>query len=77
MLKSDRTVIHVEVKGTQDHYYFGSAAAMFDEPRVKDLLGITYQTFRKKAFSESHPYENQFVIVRKGKLQTMIHDNDE
>ena len=77
MLKSDRTVIHVEVKGTLDHYYFGSAAAMFDEPRVKDLLGITYQTFRKKAFSESHPYENQFVIVRKGKLQTMIHDNDE
>jgi hypothetical protein len=77
MLKSDRTVIHVEVKGKQDHYYFGSAAAMFDEPRVKDLLGITYQTFRKKAFSESHPYENQFVIVRKGKLQTMIHDNDE
>ncbi len=77
MLKSDRTVIHVEVKNTQEHYYYGSAAAMFDEPRVRELLGITYQTFRKKAFSESHPYENQFVIVRKGKLKTMIHDNDE
>lgn len=77
MLKPERTVIHVEVKDTHEHYYFGSAAAMFDDSRVKALLGISYQTFRKKAFSETTPYENQFIVVRKGKLQTIIHENAE
>ena len=77
MLKPERTVIHVEVKDTHEHFYFGSAAAMYDDSRVKSLLGIAYQTFRKKAFSETNPFENQYVIVRKGKLQTMIHENEE
>lgn len=76
MLKPERTVIHVEVKDTHEHFYFGSAAAMYDDSRVKSLLGIAYQTFRKKVFSENHPFENQYVIVRKGKLQTMIHENE-
>lgn len=74
MLKSDRTVIHVEVKDTQDHYYFGSVAAMYDDSRVKNLLGIAYQTFRTKKLSEGNPYENEFVIVRKGKLRTILHE---
>ncbi len=76
MLKQDRTIIHVEVKETHDHFYFGSAAAMYEDSRVKNLLGIAYQTFRTKRVSEDHPYENEFVIVRKGSLNTILHDKD-
>lgn len=75
MLKQDRTIIHVEVKDTHDHYYFGSAAAMFEDSRVKNLLGIAYQTFRKKRVSSDKPYENQYLIVRKGNLNTILHDS--
>ena len=52
MLKQDRTIIHVQVKDTDEHFYFGSAAAMFEDSRVKNLLGIAYQTFRKKRISK-------------------------
>ena len=74
MLKQDRTIIHVEVKDTHEHFYFGSAAAMFEDSRVKNLLGIAYQTFRKRRVSENNPYENEYVIVRKGSLNTILHD---
>ena len=74
MLKQDRTIIHVEVKDTHEHFYFGSAAAMFEDSRVKNLLGIAYQTFRKRRVSENNPYENEYVIVRKGSLYTILHD---
>lgn len=73
MLKPDRTVIHVEVKDTHDHFYFGSVAAMFEDSRVKNLIGIAYQTFRTKKFSDENPFENDFIIVRKGRLNTILH----
>ena len=77
MLKQDRTIIHVEVKDTHDHFYFGSAAAMYEDSRVKNLLGIAYQTFRTKRVSVDHPYENKYVIVRKGELNTILHDKED
>ena len=73
MLRHTRTIIHVEVKDSHEHFYFGSAAAMFEDSRVKYLLKIKYQTFRAKHISEDHPYENEFVIVRKGDLNTIDH----
>ena len=73
MLKQDRTIIHVEVKDTHEHLYFGSAAAMFEDTRVRELLRIKYQTFRTKRVSEDRPYENESVIVRKGNLNTINH----
>ena len=76
MLKQDRTIIHVEVKDAHEHFYFGSAAAMFEDSRVKNLLGIAYQTFRKRRVSENNPYENEYVIVRKGKLNTILHGEE-
>ena len=75
MLKQDRTIIHVEVKDTHEHFYFGSAAAMFEDSRVKNLLKIKYQTFRAMRISEDKPYENEFVIVRKGDLNTIDHSD--
>ena len=75
MLKQDRTIIHVEVKDTHEHLYFGSAASMFEDSYIKNLLGIAYQTFRKKRFGESIPFENEYVIVRKGNLHTILHNS--
>ena len=73
MLKHDRTIIHVEVKDTHEHFYFGSAAAMYEDSRVKDLLKIKYQTFRTKRVSLDRPFENEYLIVRKGNLNTINH----
>lgn len=73
MLKHNRTIIHVEVKDTHEHIYFGSAAAMFEDPVVKGLLKIKYQTFRTKRIAPGKPYENDRVIVRKGFLSTIDH----
>jgi hypothetical protein len=64
----------VEIKDTHEHFYFGSAAAMFEDSRVKNLLKIKYQTFRTKRVSVEKPYENEFVIVRKGNLSTIDHN---
>ena len=73
MLKQDRTIIHVEVKDTHEHYYFGSVAAMYDDSRLRELLSIRYQTFRTKGLSEANPFENEHLIVRKGDLNTIEH----
>ena len=73
MLNQDRTNIHVEVKDTREHLYYGSAAAMFEDKRLRMLLGIKYQTFRTKRISEEQPFENEYVIVRKGDLNTINH----
>ncbi|MBQ6198557.1 MAG: hypothetical protein IJK44_04910 [Bacteroidales bacterium] len=73
MLKHNRTIIHVEVKDTHEHLYFGSAAAMFEDARMRDLLRIKYQTFRTKRVSDQKPFENEYVIVRKGNLNTINH----
>lgn len=73
MLKQDRTIIHVEVKDTHEHFYFGSAAAMFEDSRIKNLLGIAYQTFRRKRICANKVYENDLIIVRKGSLNTRLH----
>jgi hypothetical protein len=73
MLKHNRTIIHVELKDTHEHCYFGSVAAMFDDSRMRDLLSIKYQTFRTKRLAENHPFENEHIIVRKGLLGTIDH----
>ena len=75
MLKQDRRIIHVEVKDTHEHFYFGSVAAMFEDSRVKCLIGIAYQTFRTKKISEDNPFENEYIIVRKGNLLTILHED--
>jgi hypothetical protein len=77
MLKHDRTIIHVELKDTHEHYYFGSAAAMYEDARMRELLEIKYQSFRTKRVSQDNPFENGRVIVRKGNLNTIVHDTVE
>mgnify|MGYP003409310433 FL=1 len=77
MLKEDRQVIHLEIKETGEHHYFGSVSALFVV--YEDLMGIKFQTFRAKAkdtFTEEIPFENEKVIVRKGKLKTISHSTN-
>ena len=40
---------------------------------IKNLLKIKYQTFRTKRVSADSPYENEYIIVRKGDLATIDH----
>lgn len=75
MLKQERSVVHVEIKDTHEHFYFGSVAAMYQDSRVKKLIGLAYQTFRTKHFSEDNPFENEFIVVRKGKLKTILRED--
>lgn len=73
MLKKTQSLIHVEFKDSHENLYFGSIAAMFDEPRVKERIGISYQTFRTKGLAEEKPFENEHILIRKGNLLTMVH----
>ena len=73
MIRHNRTIIHVELKDTHEHLYFGSVAAMFEDRRMQQLLAIKYQTFRTKGLAIDHPFENQHLIVRKGELGTIDH----
>ncbi|MBR1706900.1 MAG: hypothetical protein IJ721_08990 [Bacteroidales bacterium] len=63
----------MELKQTHEHFYYGSVAAMYDDGRIRPLLTIKYQTFRTKGLSEEHPYENDHLVVRKGRLGTIDH----
>ena len=73
MLTHKRTIVHVEIKASGEHRYYGSAAAMYEDNDLRDMLGIKYQTFRTKGLSASHPFENKYLIVRKGYLGTIDH----
>ena len=78
MLKKDRQVIHLEIKKTGEHHYFGSMTALYEE--YGELMGMKHQTFRLKAkhiLTETKQYENDAVIVRKGKLKTISHSSKE
>ncbi len=72
-MKPVQRLLHVHLKDSGEDFYFGSAAAMFVDSRVKSLLGMSYKTFRNKKIAVNEPYENEFVIVRRGVLLTREH----
>ena len=71
--KFEKKVVHVIFKGEtrekDKHAYFGSVACIFDHYTDKQV-GITYGTLRNIGLSETKPYENDKVIILKGKLLT-------
>lgn len=73
-MKPVQRLLHVHLKDSGEDFYFGSAAAMFVDSRVKSLLGMSYKTFRNKKIAVNEPYENEFVIVRRGVLLTREHN---
>lgn len=72
-MKPVQRLLLVHLKDSGEDFYFGSAAAMFVDSRVKTLLGMSYKTFRNKKIAINQPYENEFVIVRRGVLLTRDH----
>lgn len=72
-MKQIQRLIHVHVKDSGEDFYFGSAASMFVDSRVKCLLGMSYKTFRNRKIATEAPYENEYVIVKRGVLLTKEH----
>lgn len=65
--KKERTVIHVYIKATNTHHYFGSIANIYEHLLLDDI-GITYGSLRNFGLSSEKPYENTKCIIRKGLL---------
>lgn len=74
-MKQIQRIIHVHIKESGEDFYFGSAAAMFADSRINILLGMAYKTFRNKGIASKNPYENEFVIVKRGILLTREQDD--
>ncbi len=66
-MKKERTVIHVYIKNSDSHYYFGSIANIF-EHFSRNEVGIGYASLRNFGLSANKPYENARCVIRKGLL---------
>ena len=66
--KQERTVIHLYLKETDTHLYYGSMANIF-EFYGKEDIGIRFGSLRNFGLSPNNPYENEKVVIRKGILQ--------
>ena len=67
MEKKERTVIHVFLKQSDTHHYFGSIANIYEHLLLDDI-GISYGSLRNYGLSSEKPYENAKCIIRKGLL---------
>lgn len=65
-----RKVIHVELLGSGEHFYFGSMSAIYDhfKGEAKELLGISYSSLRNVGLSPEKPYKNKKCVIREGEL---------
>ncbi len=62
-------VIHLYIKETNKHYYFGSLQAMCDV-FDKEVIGIVYTSLKRVKLKEKGLYENNKCVIRQGKLVT-------
>lgn len=62
--KQERKVVHVEIRSSGEHHYFGSKVGAYDH--LGERLGVSYNYFSQLKL----PYENKEVIVREGILKT-------
>lgn len=68
-MDKQRRIIHLYVKETHEHYYFGCLSAIY-EYFNKEQLGIAYSSLRTRKISNLGMYENRKVIIRQGYLLT-------
>lgn len=69
MPKFEKTVIHLTIKAGDQHSYYGSLACIFDH-HSEEEIGVKYSKLRNYGISQDKPFENQKVIIRKGRLLT-------
>lgn len=74
-MRAFRKIVHVYVKDSREDFYYVSAAAMFNDPRIQPLMGMAYKTFRKHKYGSEEPYENDYVVVKRGVI--LGHDKNE
>ena len=60
-----RHVIHLHFIGTDEHFYFGSLSAMYEQ-FTRDQLGVAIQTLYN--MFKGDLYQNDLVAIRKGRL---------
>lgn len=65
--KQERTVIHLYLKESDIHHYFGSMANIYEHYQ-KEEIGISFGALRNFGLSPQKQYENEKVIIRKGIL---------
>ena len=69
-----RQVIHLQILSTNQHYYFGSLSAMF-EHFDREQLGVAIQTLYNQFIGNY--YENDTIVIRKGRLVQKKHKKSE
>lgn len=62
---ANRQVIHLYVKATEEHHYFGSIAAMYCH-FSPEQLGVAAQSLYNRW--KGLKWENDSIILRKGRL---------
>ena len=62
-------VIHLHVKETNKHYYFGSLSSIYYHFDTEQI-GITHGSLKTRRLKQNGMYENKKVIIRQGYLLT-------
>lgn len=62
-------VIHLYVKETHKHYYFGSLSSIYYHFDTEQI-GITHNSLKTRRLKHTGLYENKKVIIRQGYLLT-------
>ena len=66
----ERTVIHLQLLESNEHYYFGSLKALCAR-FGKEVIGISYSSLRNRPPQPGAPYRNKYCIIRKGVLEAI------
>lgn len=66
-MSNGQTIYHVSF-GDDEHYYYGSLAAVFDH-FTPSQLGVSLARLYDVAITPDKPYRNDKCIIRKGILQ--------
>lgn len=76
MDKQDQTrqVIHLHIITSNEHHYFGSLQALYGH-FTRDQLGVAIQTLYNQ-FKGDY-YDNDMVVIRKGRLVQKKHNKSE
>lgn len=66
-MDKEQKIIHLHIKETNKHYYFGSIRALCNKFN-KDTIGIVYSSLRAVKLHEKGIYENNKCVIRQGTL---------
>lgn len=70
-----RKIIHVELVGRDEHYYFGSKAAVWTRLSAEEL-GISKNYLKNMKLTEGG-YRNGKCVIRQGELITMGREKED